>query len=294
MGTSFSTEVDPMERKWNQAEDSVERYKTDMLTLVNVIKFCAKAEKDSHNKANYMLDYEWASAIAKATAVSNDQSKSKIWTQVANAATEVATGCVNNNRMVSKSMEMPLTVAAESAENMMRTVAEAWNMTQKWITDVLVQVEVAKDWDDATRKATREKTERALSAGAEARIMSQYALRVYPIPPILEHSYWRAWKVWNAQRKAFEDRWNTNIISIQFSTCLSPNDFTIDSSATVLDRAIVVKIEDTTTPFMEIADITPFSELCKVVHEAKRMVSDLVNYLHTLHGTRMQTKLEIQ
>jgi hypothetical protein len=50
MGTSSSTEVDAMERKWNQAEDSVERYKTDMLTLVNVIKFCAKAEKDAYSQ----------------------------------------------------------------------------------------------------------------------------------------------------------------------------------------------------------------------------------------------------
>jgi hypothetical protein len=289
MGTSSSKEGDLTEEKWNQAEDSAERYKTDMLTLINVIKFCAKTQRDSQREGHSIpLEYEWSSAIAKAMAASDDQSKSKIWNQVADAAKKVTAirGCA---RMAEDAITMPATIATASAEKVVSTVAEAWHTAQRRIVDVLVQVEVAKDWDDATRKATREKTEKALSACAQARVMSKHVLRT----PLLSY-YYSSW---------CGDHWqiskDTNTIYIQCCTRSSPYSFVVSSFAIRNDNddaanVIVMEIEDTTTPFVEIEDIAPFSELCRVVHEAKQTISDLVNHLRTLYDTHMQTKLDIQ
>jgi hypothetical protein len=299
MGTSSSKEGDLTEEKWNQAEESVERYKKDMLTLINVIKFCAKTQRDSQGVGDSIaLEYEWASVIAKAIAVSDDQNESEVWNQVAHAATQIAIHRVNADilstnlaeylsnvyrDMAKNSIKLPVTIAIESFGKMIRTVAEAWKTVQKSITDVLVQVEVNKAWDDATRKATREKTETALSACAKARVMSQNALRAgspdyYWCPP------------WEVKSQGIL---TTNTIFIQFSTLLSAHDFLVRSYATGGNDEIVVKIEDT-TPFAKIEDIALFSELCQVVYEAKQAVSGLVNHLRTLYDTHMPTKLEIQ
>jgi hypothetical protein len=336
MGASSSiaidSAIDSIGKAWNQANDSIELWKADMLILVNVIKlskFWEKANRDAtkatQEKRAVARLCEWTqtSVMARVMAMTKpgDPNWNKIWTQVADAATKMATDDevqdhhdkeYNLNLRVMNTIKMYTTAVSKRAQNMNEAMANASIATKKWIQDILMETEKVSNSNVESREAIKAKAKETFVACDDIQTKyrqkfvesSNWEIKVklegipaqekdikaiiirFSVDPIKlyygkKRSWWDGYTIYDYHEVGKE-------FNLHITPCRS------DPAVGILSRDdIVVEIKNT-APLVEVTDIALFSRLYEDVSKIKVMTRELANDLYNVlraRNTHMPNKV---